>query len=291
MTPGFHHISAAVYHRDPCPEPSLSSSIANLLLTRSPLHAWYAHPKLNAGLREEEPTNEMDLGTVAHMLLLEGHSNRVVIVEANDWRTNAAKEQRELARDAGKVAILRKSFFGIQAMVKSAHEQWPELSSGKYETELCVTWQEDGIWCRALLDAYMPLRIVDYKTTENAEPNAYARRMFQLGQDVQEAFYRRGVKAITGENISFVFVPQETEPPYLLSRVALDLDAQQLADRKVQRAIDTWARCMETKHWPGYPTEICYAQAPGWAASQWEEAEIVRGMQIDPIQLREGLQA
>ena len=280
MKPGFHSIPAAEYHADPCDEPSLSSSIANVLLNRLPLHAWHAHPRLNPAWRPIEPTNEMDAGTAAHMLLLEGHTNRVVIVDAKDWRTDAAKEARVDARVAGKTPILRKHFFGIKAMVDAAKEQVTDgMLAG--EAEQVIVWQENGIWCRAMMDLYHPVRILDYKTTDNAEPNGFCRRIGQMGYDVQEAFYRRGVKVLTGEDVSFVFLVQEIDPPYLLSCVALDRDWQELADRKVQRAIDTWARCMETKHWPGYPTEICYAQAPGWAASQWEEQEVIRESRTD----------
>ena len=42
LEPGIHNLSAEVYHADPCVKPSLSSSIANVLLQQSPLHAWMA---------------------------------------------------------------------------------------------------------------------------------------------------------------------------------------------------------------------------------------------------------
>ncbi|MGY6411613.1 MAG: hypothetical protein ACXIUV_11395 [Alkalilacustris sp.] len=36
MTPGLHRLEAEAYHRDPAPAPSLSSTLARLLLRRSP---------------------------------------------------------------------------------------------------------------------------------------------------------------------------------------------------------------------------------------------------------------
>lgn len=144
-----------------------------------------------------------------------------------------------------------------------------------------MVWQESGIWLRARMDLYSPKRILDYKTTDNAEPNTFGRRLFNMGYDVQEAFYRRGIRALTGEDISFVFLAQETEEPYLCSLVALDRDAQALADAKVQSAVDLWRRCLLSDKWPGYPTEIAYVQAPGWAGSQWEEREALREIRTD----------
>ena len=45
--PGVYSLPDDAYHADPCPGPSLSSSVAKLMLDRSPLHAWHAHPRLN----------------------------------------------------------------------------------------------------------------------------------------------------------------------------------------------------------------------------------------------------
>ena len=44
MRTGIFTIPAADYHADPCEVPSLSASIASLLVNRSPFHAWSAIP-------------------------------------------------------------------------------------------------------------------------------------------------------------------------------------------------------------------------------------------------------
>ena len=44
-------ISAEAYHADPAPEPSLSSSVAKILVNLSPAHARIAHPRLNPDYR------------------------------------------------------------------------------------------------------------------------------------------------------------------------------------------------------------------------------------------------
>ena len=45
LVTGWHELSDEVYHADPCPSPSLSSSIANLVIDKSLMHAWRAHPR------------------------------------------------------------------------------------------------------------------------------------------------------------------------------------------------------------------------------------------------------
>src|SRR5262245_50563917 len=69
--PGIYDIPLAEYLADPCPAPSLSASIAHILLSQSPRHAWEAHPRLNPHYEPEE-AEAFDLGTAAHAYLLEG---------------------------------------------------------------------------------------------------------------------------------------------------------------------------------------------------------------------------
>src|SRR3990167_1259095 len=84
----------ADYIKDPAPQPSLSASLAHVLLTRSPKHAWLAHPRLNPAWEPDESEARQDIGTIVHALLLEGDASRVVVIEAEDYRTKAAKEAR-----------------------------------------------------------------------------------------------------------------------------------------------------------------------------------------------------
>jgi hypothetical protein len=58
------------YLADPCPEPSLNASIAEILLRQSPLHARDAHPRFTHVRREH--SDAFDLGMAVHALVLEG---------------------------------------------------------------------------------------------------------------------------------------------------------------------------------------------------------------------------
>lgn len=77
MTAELQTMSAEAYHQDPAPQPSLSSSIAKILLDQSPRHAWLAHPKLNPNYVAEEDSR-FDIGTAAHVMMLERDSSRIV---------------------------------------------------------------------------------------------------------------------------------------------------------------------------------------------------------------------
>ena len=280
--PGIYQINADVYHADPCPEPSLSSSVARALLAQSPLHAWTAHPRLNPNYAETE-TSRFDLGSAAHALFLERDPEQVVVVDTADWRTKAAREAREAARADGKFAILAAHHADVTAMVERANEflGQSELTDFAFEAERTVVWVDNEAWCRArpdllALSSVFTDRacIVDYKTTDSAAPDAFCRQIGRMGYDVQAAFYQRGVQEAAGLNQTpvFVFLAQEITPPYACSLVGLSNTWQEIGARKAERAIETWALCMKSGRWPAYQTRIHYAEPPQWEIAEYEAA-------------------
>lgn len=279
---GILDMPADQYHADQVADrPSLSSSIANLLCTATPLHAWTHHPKLNPDfVRTEE--QKFDVGTAAHAVLLEG-VNSVQVVDAADWRTKASQEARDQARAEGKVPLLAKQVKDLDAMVVAAldqlsnHGAQPELfAEGKAEQSL--VWEEDGgVVCRARLDWLRDdhATIDDLKTTSrSANPEAYSRNLFGVGGDVQAAFYIRGVERLTGQMPDFRWVVVETSPPYALSVIAPGPDILTIGRKKVEFALDVWRRCLATDTWPGYPTDVCYAELPSFEEARWLEREL-----------------
>jgi PDDEXK-like domain of unknown function (DUF3799) len=273
--------TAAEYHADPVtPGPSLSASIAHRLLSQSPHHAWWNHPKLNPAF-EPEVSGAFDLGTAAHALLLEGQGPFAVI-EADDYRSAAAKMAREVARAAGRIPLLRDQWPAVQAMVDMCHVQLAHhqatpapFTAGK--PEQTIIWTEDmgRITCRARLDwlADDYKTIDDYKTVSgSANPMVWTRNtIWALGHDVQAAFYCRAVKALTGIEPEFRFVVQETFAPYALSVIGLMPSAMAMARRKVEQAIGIWNECVNAGTWPGYVREVAYAEAPPWELAKLEE--------------------
>jgi len=277
-TPGLYTIPPLEYHADPVVEPSLSASIARVLLDRSPRHAWWAHPRLNPAFRSDHD-DKFDLGTAAHAYLLEGQ-NGIVTIDADDWRTRAAREARDAARGKGTIALLVRQWSDVQVMGAVATQQLSDhldpprpLSNGT--PEVTLVWQERDVWCRARLDWLHEdhKTVDDYKTTAgSANPDAWTRgSLFGLGYDVQAAFYLRGVKAVFGVEADFRFVVQEASPPYALSVIGLAPSVLQLAHAKVAYAIDRWRDCLASDRWPGYPAHTCYAEAPPWEETRWAE--------------------
>lgn len=266
------------YHADRvADQASLSASIAHILLTQSPAHAWTAHPRLNPDYQPDDDA-KFDVGTVAHALLLEGDGANVV-VDADDWRTKAAKEQRDLARAEGKVALLARHYDQVQDMLEAVTAQFgrfdvtpPLFAAGKPEQTL--VWDEQGVTCRARLDWLHNdySAVDDFKTCgRSAKPDSWVRTMYGIGGDVQAAFYLRAVRAVSGKDAQFRFVVAETAPPYAVSVVSLAPSALTLANEKVDHALKLWRRCLETNEWPAYANAVAYAELPAYEEMRWLE--------------------
>ena len=276
MTPGYHRMTAEQYHADPAPQPSLSSSIAQILLRESPYKAWYSHPKLNPGYQERHE-DKFDMGTAAHAMLLENDASRIVTVEADDWRTKAAKEARDAARAAGKTALLARHHAAVGKMVEVAKafiakSEVAELWAGG-ESEVTALCQDNGVWLRARFDRFNAgARFIgDYKSTVDASPEPFSRLLIRMGYHFQDAFYRRVARILGVQEPRFVFLAQSVEPPHECSLHGCDPALQEIADLEVQTAIDQWRQCLTSKKWPSHGGRIHWAIPTNWQMTIHEQ--------------------
>jgi hypothetical protein len=281
--PGIYRgVSPADYFQDPCPEPSLTQSIAKVLLERSPMHAWTEHPRLNPHW-EEDNDKKFDLGNVAHALML-GRGKDFEILPFLDYRTKAAQEARVAAHDAGKVAILQHQFEQASDMVASAvdqlasHEDSDAFDNGC--PEVMIAWQEGGIWCRSLVDFLTDdLRnITDYKTKGvSVAPHVIGMHAANDGWHIQANFIYRGLNSLDPGGMGkrrFRFIAQETEPPYALTVMHIDDHWMLMGHKQVDIATATWRRCIKNDLWPGYPAKGIVPEFPGYKEKLWLDREL-----------------
>lgn len=279
MEPGIHNISMEEYHQDPCPEPSLTRSAIKGLINDTPAKVWFNHPRLNKGCEPEKLKEVFDLGTAAHSIFLEG-LDKCCVVDAQDWRTKDAKEQRDTARAGGLVPLLRHQYEEVLSMVMIAkfalahNKNIPVIDIVEEGlSEVSVIWKEGKTWCRCRPDWYSEgTTIIDYKTTSvPGGPDQFNRAIIQNGLDIQESFYRRGIKKVTGIDANFIFMIQETFKPYACFFVALPPQFQDMGRQKVEAGIRQWEWCMSHDKWPGYSDQIYYPDPQPWAMAQWDE--------------------
>jgi hypothetical protein len=279
FTTGIQLMPAEVYHADPCPEPSLSASIAKKIWQQSPQHAAHAHPRLNPQ-KEEEHKAAFDLGTACHDVLLEGGTGKIEVIEAADWRTKAAKEARDAAYDAGLVPLLPHQADRVQAMSGAAMKYIEQtelagiLDDGLPEQTMIATW--NSVWLRGRTDWLTGDRkiIMDYKTVgQSANPEDFSRTaLFKLGHDIQAAMYQL-LNGLTGgpTDAAFVWLVQEVAEPYACSLVGASPSIFDIGDAKLAHCIEAWQTGIKSGVWPGYGPRIAYPDVPPWEVAKVEE--------------------
>lgn len=276
--PGVYTMPEADYHADPVPGGSLSCSGAKKLLACPARFAYdREHPPA--------PTSAMELGTAAHRLVL-GTGAPIVVIEADDWRTKAAKEAAAAARGAGAVPLLAAEHAQVQAMA-AALRTHPIAAAlfdpERGDPEQSLFWTDDrtGVWLRSRLD-WLPrwrpsgrLIIGDYKTAVSASPDALAKAVVNFGYHQQAAFYCDGAAALgLADDPAFLFVAQEKAPPYLVTVFELDSVALAAGRARNRQAIERYRDCTESGVWPGYsgrPDDIELISLPSWATPRTEE--------------------
>lgn len=285
IEPGIHQMSMAEYLADPCPEPSFTSSAANAIISRSPSHAWHEHPRLNPNHTEKHRT-AMDIGTAAHSLFLQDDASKLVVIEAEDYKTKDARVERDLAYLAGKVPLLRKQYLQVWRICEASWGAWSasELVNVKGTAEQTVLWTEgetSKLWCRSRPDfiANDYAIIINYKTTAtNAEPDAFGSGyLIRGGYHVQAYHHIRGIEVLTGIQPKYIWMVQEVDPPYACSFIGMSPSLQALAEAQWSHAMTIWRECLLSDKWPGYPSQVCWIEAPVWAAKRWCERPDVEG--------------
>jgi hypothetical protein len=285
LAPGLHRLDAEAYHADPAPAPSLSSTLARMILNRSPLHAWTAHPRLNPDY-EPKDSKTFDIGRAAHRAVLGGGGDYVayppeMLASNGAASTKEAKAWADEQRAAGRTPLKDEEVDAVGEIADAVQRQLAAMGIrlDPARSELAAIAEIDGVWCRAMVDnapADPRLPLYDLKTTTDASPEALAKTIASYGYDVQAAHYLAVWKAATGEDRKFRIVFVEKEAPYGVSVAELyrkpgdEADWFDHADALARDARRIWGECLSSGQWPGYPARVAVIGAPGWHTGKME---------------------
>lgn len=269
-------IPEAIYHADPLPLPSLSSSVCKEIVDRSPAHAKQMHVRLTPQ-EPPKPSPDRDLGSAIHALTFGGAA--VSVFEADDWRTKAAQEHRKECYASGRIPLLPDQLERAQAVAAIVRPRISRLVGDDYLPEVTLAWRDRGAWCRTRVDALSRdlAHVVDLKTSgAGTSPQEVTRRFFSESHDIQSGFISRGLDALdkpgTGRR-TFHFVYVENEAPFGCTVLDIPESVMSFARRKVRVGIDLWRRSMASDDWPGYPAASVIAEMPAWAEQSWMTRE------------------
>jgi hypothetical protein len=286
----YHDMDSEAYFADCCPQPSLTQSLCKILIEQSPLHAKLAHPKLAPPAEGDEDPEKYDkaraIGNAAHAIMIR-RGKKLAIVDAPNFMSKSAKDDKNAALQRGEEPILRKHYNTAVTMAEAASYQLSKIEgcdrAFEHQTgkgEVVAVAIEDGLYLRTMMDWLTnDLREVwDLKTSGmSASPYATGKLMASAGWHLQAAMHERLLDAIDPAGAGrrrFLYVAQENQPPYALTVNEIGESALTIGRKQIDYAINMWRRCMECETWPAYPLRIIRPELPQWAESGWINREI-----------------
>jgi hypothetical protein len=267
VEPGLYDIPADLYHSDPIPGGSLSSTGARTLVKKCPaVFKWQ--------LDNPQPyKKELDLGTAAHKLVLDD-GPELILVDAKRWDTDAIKAEIAAIRAAGDIPLKRHELEQVRAMAAAlrANEEAAQLlEPGSGLAEQSAFWEDNGIWRRCRFDWLRDDgQIVDYKTARSCRREDLEKAFHEHGYAQQQEWYLDGGLALdlADPEKPFQFVLQEKDPPYLVVVTTCDPMARSIGRHLNEVALNTYAVCRERGEWPGYLPNPMTA-LPTWVERQY----------------------
>ena len=210
----------------------------------------------------EQPTPSLIFGQLFHAMALQPETvwEQFAVMPNVDRRTKAGKEAfaEFEAQAEGKTIVSVDMVEQASAMCEALNKNEFAKKLLKGEKEKPFFWVDDmtNEQCKCRVDCLSKvgenLIIVDLKTTDNAETEAFMRSTIKYGYDVQSAMYSEGVKVNTNREPLFVFIVVEKKPPYAINI----LQADKLLIRRgydiFRELIGIYHECKTTDNWWGY---------------------------------------
>lgn len=247
------------YHSDPT---SISASGAKTLL-RSPAHFLHERTHGRAG------TKAMDLGTVAHELIL-GTGRGYVAVEGN---RNAKAVKEEIAKHEanGKVVLKPEQLAAAERMADAVftHPIAAQLLTSPGQSEVSMFWRDPAYdvirrcrWDRLGDDGVG----VDLKSAASADPDRLSKPVLDFGYQLSAAWYTDIAVGLGVDIAAYALVFVESAEPHCVVVRELDDWYFERGSELAQKALATYRHCLDTGTWPGYDDDgFATLPPPRWA--------------------------
>lgn len=222
-----------------------------------------------------EQSHAMLLGTLTHAVALEGKDLlEMVAIKPPGMNLTTKEGKAWKAENEGRQIIDWDDVSDIQGMANSVrnHPYASHILKQCQHRETPILASLKGVECKALLDAHgtdgKEWVVVDLKTTDDASPDAFARKVANLHYDFQASFYSSLLaQAEQIEERPFWFwIAVEKTAPYTCAVYTSEewLDS---GDEKMMRALDLYKQCSASGDWhgPEWAKETYKLPKPKWA--------------------------
>ena len=225
-------------------------------------------------------SKELLLGSMVHCLALQPElfeEQYVIMSEGVDRRTKAGKEEYELNLVSGKEIVLFNQAEHAKLITK--HLLKNDLARSLLDNsrkELTLQWEENGVACKARMDALTPEgTIVDLKTTMDSSAKGFMKAIVHRSYYLQAAWYLRGAKANQIEAREFIFLAMEKGGAYLAAAYRLSTEALCMADREIDVLLARYKEAKDTQVFKGYTSSYAIEtlDLPSWRMAEVESED------------------
>ena len=222
----------------------------------------------------QKESRSLNIGHVAHSLILEPHLIGEKVVEipdfvlsksgaksGNNWKEFRDEHKGCILLKAGEMQIVRDMFNAVYGNPKAA-----KMLNAKGHTEHSIFGELNGQKYRARLDRIIPRKLViDIKTTMDASPEAFERQIRNLSYHVQGNLYKRLADAHYGGSHSVVFIAVSNSAPHCVATYVLSADHMYEAEQTTIRTVEQIQECYETNDWREiWEKELIELTPPRW---------------------------
>lgn len=249
---------------------ALSKSGLWTLYNRSPFHYRY-------GVTKE--TDAMARGSAIHAAVLEPlHFDKLYVRGPVDRRGNKWKDAQAEAESHGRTVLIEREY-DAALRLRDIMQRDPRIrlfTDGRALIEPSGFWTDPatGVRCRCRPDAYHgPTGLLaDLKTTTNASPDKWLKRVVDHGYYVQDAMVRDGWIASGGGDVSgFLFITVEVDEPHAAQIYELAEPAVRLGRVIVARGLELYKKCLADDNWPAYGDKVMTLDLPTWVYSKEQQ--------------------
>lgn len=217
------------------------------------------HRRYELGIRDDERSNEGDVGTCVHSLLLEGIDVRAVwrggmtkgrvlkdgTIAKDSQKPTTSKNSEAyaefVAANPGRVVLDQDDDEIVDGMCEAvlAHRDAAELLAAAGASEFTMQWDELGMAAKARADRRLDAGIiVELKTTFADNFTAVVKQAHDTGYQHRDEWYRRAYLGTHGEHArEFVFISVSKTPPHPVWVWRWDEFARDVARREVDHAL------------------------------------------------------
>lgn len=141
-------------------------------------------------------------------------------------------------------------------------EMWQDTRN-----EITLTWEREGVPCKARIDLAGKSFIGELKTTQDASLHAFGREIFSRNYHLSAAWYMEGLRQNGLEALAelpFFFFAVEKKSPFALGVYRLDEQAIEAGASAAHAAFWTLNECRKDNTYPDYAALPQTIYCPAW---------------------------